>query len=68
MSIFKKTSFWKKVEQTFGVIGATAVTGMGIEQVHYGWFIAIGVFGLLSKITFIWIEDHDNDGIIDIMQ
>jgi hypothetical protein len=41
---------------------------MGINEVHYGWFIAIGICGLVGKLILIWFEDINKDGIADIFQ
>lgn len=59
-------SFWSKIERSFGLIGAVAVTEMGIHQAPYWAFIIVGVCGLVSKLLLIWMEDQDGDGKADI--
>ena len=68
MSIFTKTIFWKKSEQTLSLVGGIGITTAGFEQAPYWVFIAFGSCAVIAKVLFIWIEDKDNDGIIDIFE
>lgn len=65
MSIFHKTEFWKKSEQTLSLIGGIGVTTAGFEQAPYWVFILFGIFAVSAKIVFVWIDDKDNNGTID---
>jgi hypothetical protein len=68
MKFYHKTSFWKKLEATFGMLGAATVTGMGVEEVSSVWFVVIGICGIIAKLIFVWIEDHDDNGIVDLFE
>jgi hypothetical protein len=63
-----RMSFWNKVERSFGLIGAVAVTEMGLHKVDPKWFVFVGICGLLSKLLLIWIEDQDGNGKPDIIE
>ena len=65
MSILHKSEFWRKSEQTLSLIGGIGITTAGFEQAPYWVFIAFGGCAVMAKILFIWVEDKDNDGIID---
>jgi len=65
MKNWYKTEFWKKFEQTLSLLGGIGVTTAGFEQAPYWVFILFGSFAILAKVVFIWIDDKDNNGIID---
>ena len=65
MSIFSKTIFWTKTEQTLSLLGGIGITTAGFEHAPYWVFIAFGACAVLAKIIFIWIDDKDNNGTID---
>jgi len=65
MSIFYKTEFWKKFEQTLSLVGGIGITTAGFEHAPYWVFIAFGGCAITAKIVFIWIEDKDNNGRVD---
>lgn len=66
--MWRTMSFWDKLEKSFGVVGAITVMEMGREEAPYWAFIVVGAFGLLAKLTHIWIEDKNNNGIADILE
>jgi membrane protein YdbS with pleckstrin-like domain len=68
MSFLHKTSFWIKFEQTLSLIGGVGITTAGFEKAPYWVFIAFGICAVAAKIVFIWIEDKDNNGIIDWLE
>ena len=65
MSIFSKTIFWTKTEQTLSLLGGIGITTAGFEHAPYWVFIAFGACAVLAKVIFIWIDDKDNNGTID---
>jgi len=65
VKFYKKTLFWVKLEQTLSLIGGIGITTAGFEKAPYWVFIAFGASAVAAKIMFIWIDDKDNDGIID---
>lgn len=65
MKFYHKISFWQKLEKQLAIISGFSVVGMGYGHAPYWSFIAIGVAGILAKSVFIWIEDHNNNGIVD---
>lgn len=68
MKFYHKTSFWKKLETQLSIFSGFTVVGMGYEHAPYWSFMLVGVFGIIAKSIFIWIEDHDNNGIVDIFE
>jgi hypothetical protein len=68
MSFLHKTSFWDKFEKTLSLVGGVGITTAGFEKAPYWVFIVFGLCAIFAKITFIWIEDKDNNGIIDWLE
>lgn len=60
-----KYIFWKKLEQQLALIGGFSLTGLGAYHAPYWSFIALGIIAVVGKSIFIWIEDHNNNGIVD---
>jgi len=62
---FQRTSFWNKVESSCALAGSITVSTMAVEQVDYKWFFLAGAIGFTGKLLSIWIQDKNNDGLID---
>lgn len=66
--IWKKMSFWNKMERFFAMLSAIAVEELARHEAPYEYFIVLGIFGIVAKSIHIWFEDVNGDGIIDILQ
>jgi len=62
---YQRTSFWNKVESSCALAGSITVVEMAVEKVDYKWFMLAGAIGFFGKLLSIWIQDRDNDGVID---
>lgn len=65
MKFYHRTDFWRKLEQTLALLSGIGLTTAGFEKAPYWFFIVLGSCGVLGKIFFIWMEDKDNNGVID---
>jgi len=66
--IWKRMSFWAKIERALGLIGGITVADLGFQGADHMWFVVIGLVGVGGKLLHIWIEDTDNNGIVDLFQ
>lgn len=56
------------MEKTLALLSGIGLTTAGLEKAPYWFFIALGATGVLSKSFFIWMEDKDNNGLIDLFE
>ncbi len=65
VKFWQRTSFWSKVESSCALAGSITVSAMAVEHVDYKWFFLAGAVGFVGKLVSIWIQDRDQDGLID---
>lgn len=66
MKFWQQTYFWKKLEESLALISGITITTAGFEGASSRFFIVVGICGIVAKLIFIWIEDKDNNGVVDI--
>lgn len=68
MKWWKKVSFWNKIKATIGSLGVGTELTLFVADSHHVWkWVTFGATFLGILITF-WIEDKNNDGIVDAFQ
>lgn len=66
--LYHRTDFWGKMEKTLALLSGVGLTTAGFEKAPYWVFIVLGIVGVVGKAFFIWMEDKDNNGVIDIFE
>ena len=65
IKFWQRTSFWNKIESSCALAGSITVGTMAVERVEYKWFLLAGAVGFVGKLLSIWVQDRDNNGVID---
>jgi hypothetical protein len=71
---WKKTDFWGKLRDTFGIFGGLTTTGlagvdfMTIANIDEKWILISAGATLFGTILGIWMTDEDGDGTVDMFQ
>lgn len=68
MTYFKTVSFWTKLNHSVQIFGTgSQVTLVAAEASPIWNYIAAGAT-VMTMLFAIWMEDRDNDGLVDIFQ
>lgn len=68
VKFWKKTIFWSKLRDTFGLIGGPTPAGLHEFGAADHWIIISGIIALAGVGLGMWMVDNDKDGVIDLFQ
>lgn len=68
IKFWQKFNFWTKLKATFATLGVGGEISLFIGESHEKWKWLVGGATLLSILITNFIEDKDNNGIVDIFQ
>jgi hypothetical protein len=67
-TLFKKSKFWTRVKDTFAIGGVLGQLGMERYQTNHEVQFWIGIGSLGAYLIGLWMEDKNNDGIVDLFE
>lgn len=68
MSIWKKAILWTKIKDTFALGGILGQAGMEALNTSEVIQLSVAVGTVIGYLVGMWMEDKDQDGIVDIFQ
>ncbi len=66
--LWKKVGFWMKLKVSIASVGIGSEVFMHFADTHPTWKIVAGVGTIVGILISVWIEDKNNDGIVDLFQ
>jgi len=60
--------FWSKVRVTIGLFGPSSEVVMILKDVNEDLQLVLTILGFLGYALSIWMEDKDENGIVDIFE
>lgn len=68
MSIWRKAILWTKIKDTLALGGILGQAGMEALNTNQKIQLYVAVGTVLGYVVGMWMEDKNNDGIVDIFQ
>lgn len=65
---FKTVCFWKKLKGTIAGLGIGSEITLYMMDSHPTWKIVAAISSVVGMLITTWIEDTNNDGIVDLFQ
>lgn len=66
--IWKTISFWTKLKATIGIFAAGSDVILLANNANPLWHGVVIISTILGLLLTAWIEDKDNDGIVDLFE
>lgn len=68
MSIWKRAIIWTKIKDSLALGGILGQAGMEVLNTSEPIKLWVAVGTVLGYLVGMWMEDKNNDGIVDIFQ
>lgn len=65
---FKRVSFWQKLKATIAGLGISSEITLYMMDSHPAWKVVAAISSVVGMLITTWVEDKDNDGVVDIFQ
>lgn len=65
---WQTAGFWSKVRVTLGLFGPSSEAVMILKDVNEDFQLTLTILGFLGYALSIWMEDKDENGIVDIFE
>jgi hypothetical protein len=66
--MLKKLSFWVKLRTTIASLGIGSEVFLHFADSTPIWSLIAGFATILGILITVWIEDKNNDGIVDLFE
>lgn len=68
ISIWKRFSFWTKVQGISATLGIGSEFALYLGDSHHGWKIFVGAISAIGVLLKYVIEDKNNNNVVDILE